>query len=173
MTSRGNVFRLLCGRGLFVDDCVELESDPAMVAVARQFVRDRLASWEALDYADDAMLVASELVSNAVLHARTDIQLRLACSRAGVRVEVFDENSRLPILAPCPSDATSGRGLALVSELATAWGVEKRDGGKVVWAEVGRTAEHVTDGCLDLRQANTVGDALDQVTDSGWDAADQ
>lgn len=116
---------------------MEFESNPAMVGAARSFVRDRLSAWDVTDTGDSAVLIASELVTNAVLHARTSVTLRVEAQGPTVRIEVFDENPRLPVMAPCPTNATSGRGLALVTALATAWGMENRRDGKVVWAEVG------------------------------------
>lgn len=104
-----------------MDECLQLESEPKLVAAARAWLAELLDAWEMSEEVDDAVLVASELVSNAVIHARTSIQLRVACVDSTVRVEVFDENSRLPALAPCPADATSGRGLNLVAAMSTGW----------------------------------------------------
>jgi anti-sigma regulatory factor (Ser/Thr protein kinase) len=151
-----------------VDDCVELESDPTMVLAARQFVRDRLTAWEATEHLDDAVLVASELVTNAILHARTQLTLRVEVldtpppGSSRVRVEVFDQNPRLPSLSPTVPEATSGRGLSLVSVLASGWGMENRGEGKVVWAEVGgeSPAAETPDDCVDLTGAATVDEAM-------------
>ncbi len=120
-----------------MDDQFEMESDPRAAGAARRFVRDRLTAWRCDSRVDDAVLVASELVGNAVPHARTAIQLRLLCVDSRVRVEVNDADPRVPILSSRPADATRGRGLALVDALAAAWGVEPRPEGKVVWAELG------------------------------------
>ena len=150
-----------------MDDCLELESDPEMVAVARQFVRDRLASWEAADRVDSAVLVASELVTNAVLHARTAVTLRVEKSGPKVRIEVFDENPRLPVAGPSPPDATSGRGLALISAVAGAWGMENRGDGKVVWAEIGPAERDGPDDCVDVSGAESAEEALRQIGRSG------
>ncbi|HET9076176.1 MAG TPA: ATP-binding protein [Acidimicrobiales bacterium] len=154
-----------------MDDCLELESDPQMVIVARQFVRDRLASWEATDHLEAAVLVASELVTNAVLHARTAIQLRVTVDGPRLRIEVFDENSRLPVQAACPPDATSGRGLALVSTLATTWGIDNRGDGKVVWAELGPADVDTPDDCLDLSGVDTVEQAFERIDRDDPDTA--
>ncbi len=155
-----------------MDDCLELESDPRMVTAARRFVRDRLTSWEATDHLEPVVLVTSELITNAILHARTAIQLRLAVEGSKVRVEVYDENSRLPVQAACPPDATSGRGLALVSRLATTWGIENRGDGKVVWAELGPPQpEETPDDCVDLSGVNTVDQAFRHIERSDSDPA--
>ena len=88
------------------------------------------------DQAWTVTLVTHELVTNAVLHARTDFDLRLAVDGDTVHVEVRDDNPRRPLLTPPPRYATSGRGLELVSSLADEWGVVADDASKVVWAVV-------------------------------------
>lgn len=159
-----------------MDDCVELESDPAMVAVAREFVRDRLEAWEAPEHLDEAVLVASELVTNAMLHARTALTLRIElrsspppAGAASVRIEVFDYNPRLPTLSPLTPEATSGRGLALIAEMATAWGMENRADGKVVWCEIGgpRVGVDTPDDCVDLSGIDDVAAAFEAIEAGG------
>ncbi len=154
-----------------MDDCLEFESNPEMVVAARRFVRERLAVWEALEHIDAAALVASELVTNAVLHARTAITLRLQMHGGTIRIEVYDENPRLPVVAPCPPDATSGRGLALISATATAWGMENRGDGKVVWAELGPGPDDTPEDCTDLTGVDTVEQAIDQIRSADSDPA--
>ena len=147
------------------EDCLDLESRAELVAAARVFVRSRLAAWEVAELTDTATVVASELVTNAVLHARTSIQLRLSWNQPVLRIEVFDENPRLPTIAPPLPEATSGRGLALLTGMATGWGIESRDNGKVVWAEIGGgPLPSAGDGdCVDLSDVNSVDEALHQV----------
>lgn len=152
-----------------MDDCLQLESNPEIVTAARRFVRDRLSSWEATEYVDAALLVASELVTNAILHARTSIELKLVLDGPTLRVEVYDENPRLPTLAPCPPEATSGRGLALVANLAASWGMENRGDGKVVWAVLGDTGPEPDDDCVDLSGVDTVEQAFREIRRSDPD----
>jgi anti-sigma regulatory factor (Ser/Thr protein kinase) len=122
-----------------LEKCLDFESDPALVRYARSFVRRTLREWEVEVFLDDAQLIASELVSNAVLHARTEVRLTLRSDGASwVRVEVKDHNSRMPTQLTCPVDATSGRGLAIVEELAASWGVTRDGDGKMVWADLGQ-----------------------------------
>lgn len=104
---------------------------------ARALVRGRLSSLGLDDVTFDAELVVSELVSNAVLHGGgcTDVEVRLADHIA--RIEVGDRSSALPVVGWASEESMTGRGLRLVARLAQAWGVEHRQGGKVVWAEVG------------------------------------
>lgn len=101
---------------------------------ARTFVRTALEA-HAIP-AELAVLLVSELATNAVLHARTDYVVRLSSNDDRVRVEVQDANERSPSIAHAPPEATSGRGLQLVQTLSTGWGVEGHGDGKVVWFEV-------------------------------------
>ena len=84
-----------------------------------------------------AELVVSELVTNALLHGGGQVAVRLAIDpETRLRVEVEDAGHRLPVTARDSTEAMTGRGLALVSQLAQAWGVEPSAAGKVVWAEL-------------------------------------
>ena len=135
-----------------LEACIELESDPALVRVVRQFVGQTLTEWELDPIRDRALLIASELAANAVLHARTEYKVTLRSDGFGfLRVEVRDENSRMPVLAGPPQGATSGRGLAVVSAMAASWGTQQEGDGKVVWAEIGERSAPDEVECLDLR----------------------
>jgi anti-sigma regulatory factor (Ser/Thr protein kinase) len=107
---------------------------------ARQFVRSTLRAWGCPALVDVAELVVCELVTNAVLHARTDTVVRLRCHDGGVRVEVIDASPTMPAVSSgYADDASTGRGLALVEALASMWGVEPHVNGvtgKLVWCEV-------------------------------------
>jgi anti-sigma regulatory factor (Ser/Thr protein kinase) len=79
-------------------------------------------------------LLVSELVTNAVLHARSDVEVRLSTSDRGLRVDVADSSNRRPVMRTRDESAMTGRGLGLVAELSTEWGVDEIvDGGKSVW----------------------------------------
>lgn len=82
------------------------------------------------------VLLTNELVSNAVLHARTEMELRLVTADDRVRVEVHDGNSRRPPPPTTPVDATSGRGLVMVQALADRWGIDGTQHGKCIWFEL-------------------------------------
>jgi hypothetical protein len=147
-----------------MEECLDLESRPDLVRAARRFVRQVLVNWELLEFVDDAVLVASELVSNAVLHARTGLRLTVSSEGLGsVRVEVYDENPRMPTPAAAPLHATSGRGLLSVAALASAWGTEDLGEGKVVWARLGRDPAPDDQDCVDLTGARSVEEALDRI----------
>ena len=87
-------------------------------------------------HVESVLLVVSELVTNAVRHARTDITVRLRCSEDRILVEVGDHDSRLPRLAGDAPDRESGRGLHMVAALAHRWGVRPGRTGKTVWVEM-------------------------------------
>jgi anti-sigma regulatory factor (Ser/Thr protein kinase) len=109
---------------------------PASAATARRFVDETLGGWGCDAYVDAARLLVSELVTNAVLHARTDIALVVRLLRTGVRVEVHDGSPSAPVVRHYDDEAMTGRGLALVDELARRWGVDREPGGKSVWFEL-------------------------------------
>ena len=148
-----------------LEACVDLACDVDMVSVARRFVERTLRLWEVDDTnVDDAVLLTSELMSNAVLHARTDVRVNVRAQEDGtLRVDVADENPRLPLSAAPPEDAQSGRGLWLVETMASAWGVERTSEGKTIWFELGAFRPVPDDACLDLTTTESVDEALDQV----------
>ena len=108
----------------------------AAVAEARGFVTQQLRRWDLESLVSDAELLTSELVTNAVLHARTPYDVRVSLDGGHLAIEVRDCNSHLPRQRHYRRDATTGRGLLLVSELCSDWGVREVDDGKVVWAHV-------------------------------------
>jgi len=121
--------------------------EPRDVYFARHFVASVLEEWGV--QCDDLPLLVSELATNAVLHARSDFEVTVVRSGPRLRVEVYDQNTRLPSFAVAPPDAYSGRGLMLLRELATAWGVESHsDSGKTIWFELelapDRSCEHTS-----------------------------
>jgi anti-sigma regulatory factor (Ser/Thr protein kinase) len=105
---------------------------------ARKAAEATLRRWQAgpPERVQSALLVVSELVTNAVRHARTDITMRLRCNDDRIVVEVGDHDSRLPRIANDPADRESGRGLQMVAALAHRWGVRPARAGKVVWVEL-------------------------------------
>lgn len=114
---------------------------PEDVGEARRFLEDQCRLWHCGDLVDDAMVVLSELVGNAVVHAQSGVEVRLALVEGMLRIEVTDHGGGAPDLqSPGPSE-DHGRGLVLVSVLSTSWGVEAFPDGKCVWAEV-----HITVG---------------------------
>lgn len=101
-------------------------------------MRVALAAWSLDELADDGALIVSELVSNAVRHARSR-SLRVTVIRpesVRVRIGVVDKSKRLPEVREPREGAESGRGLALVGALAKDWGTVRLPWGKRVWAEL-------------------------------------
>lgn len=90
---------------------------------------------------DDVRTVVSELATNAVLHARTAFTVSITVDGSRVRVAVTDGSPSQPrVRRPGSGDATTGRGLRMVAELSTAWGVEPDGGGKTTWCELTLTS---------------------------------
>ena len=115
-------------------------ADVTAAPSARRFVRARcLAAGLPVERCADAVLCASELVTNAVLHGRSDVCVEVGVVVGALRVAVLDDNSRRPVTVPQEPDALDGRGLALVEALADRWGVDGRTLGKAVWLEMGIT----------------------------------
>jgi len=107
------------------------------VAAARAFVADRCHEWGCGGLVEDAELVISELVTNALVHGAGRRELRVALSDAALRLQVIDEGKGMPDPRQAGQGDEDGRGLLLVSALCAAWGVEALPGeGKVVWAEI-------------------------------------
>jgi anti-anti-sigma regulatory factor/anti-sigma regulatory factor (Ser/Thr protein kinase) len=112
---------------------------PTAAAAARAFVREVCRYWQLAlpdpTLVDRAVLVAGELVTNAVVHARTELRLRVELHGDRLHLAVRDGSPRLLRLVTIPhAGAEGGRGLWLVEQLARAWGVNRHpDGGKVVW----------------------------------------
>ncbi|MFE2595156.1 ATP-binding protein [Streptomyces sp. NPDC059396] len=115
--------------------------DPRCVAYARLELRKALADWGLSVLEDSAVLILSELLNNAGLHAKVTpeqvIETRYFRSSGALRIEVHDGSSARPQPRTPDSEASDGRGLLLVDALADEWGVAERCGpGKVVWASL-------------------------------------
>ncbi|MFD7133478.1 PAS domain S-box protein [Streptomyces sp. NPDC059894] len=111
----------------------ELRADPASVREGRAVLHKALTSWNCADRADDALLLLSETLTNAVQHAEGPITLRLHRTATALTVEVGDRSPHLPKPRPAAQDEESGRGLVLVGALADSWGVRPTDEGKTTW----------------------------------------
>ena len=113
----------------------ELPPESQSVGAARRLVRDHLAQHLSDERLDAALLVVSELASNAVSHAQTPFTVDVSLHDR-VRIEVSDRDATLPEAGSASPLDDHGRGLALVDALADRWGVEQRRGGKTVWCEL-------------------------------------
>lgn len=102
---------------------------------ARDMATDACVRWELPQLVWPASLVASELVSNAVQHARTMVSLQFAVRMRDLLIAARDGSAEVPVLRSAGAGRPSGgRGLKLVESLARRWGSLPTDGGKVVWA---------------------------------------
>ena len=122
---------------------VTLPGMTASVPTARRFVESVLTGWGLPDLGWTAAMLTSELATNCALHAGTAFRVRvLRTGEATVRLEVTDSSLRLPQQRQHSSTSTTGRGLRIIGELSSAWGVQSTADGKTVWAElVEATAE--------------------------------
>ncbi|MEU4148868.1 ATP-binding protein [Streptomyces sp. NPDC026659] len=115
-----------------------LPREPESAATARRLTNAALSCWGLEELAENGALVVSELVANAVRHARRE-SIRVVVERTApgtVRVAVADFSRVLPEPCTPKDDEEGGRGLALVAALAANWGTDERRWGKVVWAEL-------------------------------------
>ena len=115
----------------------EFPAEPASAGEARRFVLTALAETGVAGLSDTAMLLVSELVSNAVLHAGTPIEVDLEIDDGSMRLEVHDGSDQMPVRKNYSTLSGTGRGLRMVERMATAWGADaEADGGKVVWCRI-------------------------------------
>lgn len=123
---------------------VVLPPNPRSVSVARWLITEWCAPWVAAadlreDTVEAALLLASEVVTNAVIHGDGMVQVALRrVNGAALRVEVSDNGGGMPLIGAQRADAESGRGMAMVEMLSSRWGTDLAVGplGKMVWFEV-------------------------------------
>ena len=122
-----------------------LAGSPGAVGRARAFAREALLDWQWLPgeteeqtaVAEDVLLLVSELVTNACLHAGGPTELALHGTARCLRVEVSDEGAGTPVpRLPHQPGRPGGHGLHIVDRLASAWGTVRQAHGKTVWLEV-------------------------------------
>jgi len=113
---------------------VQLEAEVSSLREARRFVTTTLEEW-CVDESriDQAQLVATELVANAIVHASSAPVLSLATDGSALVLRVADRSRERPVARAPTADAAGGRGLLMVESLADRWGVEENGAGKVVW----------------------------------------
>ena len=130
---------------------LELHPDTHAAGAARRATRDALQRWDLAALRADAELLVSELVTNAVLHGRSDVTLSIAVAEGVLEVGVADRTPMRPgfpttASVPEPWIAEGGRGLHLVDQVADEWGVAPMATGKQVWfrLDVGESWPHRT-----------------------------
>jgi anti-sigma regulatory factor (Ser/Thr protein kinase) len=121
---------------------IDLPRNPSSVATARRFIEAWVSAWAFPRQAGEQLvLIGSELVTNAVLHARTDLTLTLELDDGRARISVKDQSQAPATLRHYRPDALTGRGLGVVAALSDSWGISAAADGKVVWAEVAATGD--------------------------------
>jgi anti-sigma regulatory factor (Ser/Thr protein kinase) len=116
-----------------------LAPEPGSVAKARRFLSDALRRWSVPEETEAvARLALSELVTNAVVHASTELVVRVRPDADGIWVGVSDHDREMPVPRDPTAGAIGGRGLAIVAAVARHWGVDRRFSrrGKTVWFTV-------------------------------------
>jgi anti-sigma regulatory factor (Ser/Thr protein kinase) len=119
----------------------KLSGSPAAAGLARSRIRAALAAWGLEACAEDAVLMASELVANAAVHGSGPIEVTLRIRRGGADAsalvcEVTDRSLRMPRARIAGPDAVSGRGLTILAALSSANGVRRTWPGKTAWFEI-------------------------------------
>ena len=113
---------------------VRLTAGPAAAAEARTHVRAAIFAWDISVDTSAAVLLTSELVTNAIRHETNEtITLAITCSCGDLRVDVHDSSYALPVVLEAAADAEAGRGLMLVATLADEWGFYRTPAGKAVY----------------------------------------
>ena len=116
----------------------EFPGDPSSARVARRLVQRVLREWDLPGVEDQAVLLANELATNALLHARGALCLELTRGAGAVRISLFDTSPARPARRRAGPVAGSGRGLAMIADHADRWGVQGAAApwAKVVWFEL-------------------------------------
>ncbi|MFF4805593.1 PAS domain S-box protein [Streptomyces sp. NPDC001351] len=111
----------------------DLPGTPESVPAGRDFLSKALSTWDCPGAADDALLLLSEILTNAVQHAQGPIGVHACRTDTDLTVEISDRSPHLPQPRLAAEDEESGRGLLLVRSLADDWGVRPTDEGKTTW----------------------------------------
>jgi hypothetical protein len=119
----------------------------ASASEARRVARSALADWGLAPLDDTVSLLVTELVSNGVRHARTQLVLTLSLDGPCLRIAVSDGDPRVPVARPREELTVGGWGLALIDSLSTEWGTDIDDSrGKTVWFEIDTNALELSRG---------------------------
>lgn len=113
-----------------------LTADGLAPLVARRFVARVLEEWDLRERADEVLLLVSELVTNAVVHAKSDLEVLMRLAPQLLRVEVHDRDPQRVAPLAWTEDQERGRGVALVEAISDVWGIDDEQIGKVIWFEM-------------------------------------
>lgn len=135
-----------------------LPTAPISAPIARKWLEDLLAVWIAekdlqdspivQDRAETAVLLLTELVTNALRHGEDTIRVRASVRGSNLRLAVRDTSHRMPTVQSLDPTETSGRGLRLVDALSDDWGVKAHQRGKTVWFDLDLTKEGADDAAV-------------------------
>lgn len=140
-----------CGAssGAVLERRASFSAELGSAGAARRFLRDVLTTANRDRWRDGGELALSEVVTNAILHAHTEIEVRIEVRDDHAHVEVRDFNPVLPLQRHYEDEATTGRGMGLVASVALECGVESLgEDGKVTWFRVGDPPEQSVDDLL-------------------------
>ena len=113
---------------------VRLTREPVAAAEARSQVRGVISAWQVPVDPDIAVLLASDLVTNAIMHGNGEtVTLAMRCSRCHLRIDVYDTSRSLPMAVNQPADTETGHGLVLVAALSTGWGSFRTPAGQAAY----------------------------------------
>ena len=114
---------------------LELVIPPSRTFAWRPALREALAPRVDAELLDDIVIATAELIANALEHGSGEVSLTASLlSLAGIRITVTDANPKRPVAEESDLDSIRGRGLTIVSALASEWGVDQKASGKSVWA---------------------------------------
>lgn len=114
----------------------DLPDSPRAAALARAHTRTFVLSQRLAGLVDDATLLVSELVTNAVRHVGGRPQLTLTVDDSGLRISVTDKGTGIPVPRHPDAEHTNGRGLSLVEHLSARWGFTREPHCSTVWCEL-------------------------------------
>jgi len=124
---------------------VRLPASATAAGEARSQVRTAIRDWGIPVDPDTAVLLTSELVTNAITHeAGGTVTLGIRCLSGRLRVDVYDTSRSFPVVSVAPGDAETGRGLMLVGTLAAEWGFYRTPAGKAVYFTLLFDDDHTT-----------------------------
>jgi DNA-binding NarL/FixJ family response regulator len=115
---------------------IRLPPERSSAGDARRFLDQVLLRWGCQELGDAVKLLVTELVANAVLHARTDIEVTVRLLSDTLRLEVADRSPAHILRREATSDDTSGRGSELIDIMSRAWGLIGKPDGKCIWFEL-------------------------------------
>lgn len=141
-----------------VAERLQLGDEPDAVPRARRFAVASLSGLFPDELVDDATLIISELVTNAFLHGKPPVVVRISAREHLVHIEVADDSRSAPVRGRPDSNAMTGRGMGLIESLSSRWGVAPEANGKKVWCEIETTSDGIHSGfaAVDLPMASPV-----------------